>query len=65
MNESAPRPKPRRIRQIAVEVCALFQQEIDTLQLGLTEEEVEPYLERRRQIHELQTELETLRRRPS
>jgi len=65
MNGSAARPDPRRIRQIADEACELFQQEIDTLKLGLTEEEVEPYLERRRQIQELQTELVTLRRRPS
>jgi len=65
MNLSSPRPKPRRVRQIANKVCELFQQEIDTLKLGLTEEEVEPYLERRRQIHELQAELETMRPRPS
>jgi hypothetical protein len=65
MNGSVPRPEPRRIHQIADEVCALIQQEIDTLAQGLTEEEVEPYLERRRQIQELQAELETLRPRPS
>jgi hypothetical protein len=65
MNETAPRPKPRRTREIAVELCGLVQRQIDVLQRGLAEADLQDYLERRAQIDKLQAQVRTLRRRPS
>jgi hypothetical protein len=65
MNETSPRPRPRCARQIANEVCGLVQQQIDALQQGLGEGDLQEYLERREQINELQAEVKTLHRRPS
>jgi hypothetical protein len=65
MNASTPRIRPRRPYQIANELCELFQQQFDALQQGLAEGELDQYLQRRRQIDELQTQLKTLSPRPS
>ncbi len=47
------------------ELCDLFGQQFDALQNGQAEEELEQYLERRKRIHQLQTELKGLVVRPS
>ena len=60
MNGSALPLKPNRVHQIAAEICELFQQEIDALQHGLAEVDMEPYLERRARIYELRAELKAL-----
>ena len=65
MNLNAPRPGPRRTHQIANEICGLVQQQIDALQHGLAEDDLQEYLERRGQIDELQAQVRPLRRRPS
>ena len=65
MNGSVARPKPRSMRQLADELCTLFQRQIDTLQRGLSAEELDQYLLRREQIDELQVQLKALRSRPS
>ncbi len=65
MNGIAPRIRPRTVDDLSNQVCELFGQQFDALQQGLAEDELEPYLERRRRIHQLQTELKTLVPRPS
>ena len=65
MNETAPRPRPRWVRQIANELCGLVQEQIDALQRGLGENDLQEYLERSGQIDKLQAEVRTLHRRPS
>jgi hypothetical protein len=65
MKVSAPRPGPRRTREISIELCGLVQQQIDALQHGLAEADLQDYLERRAQIDKLQAQVKTLRRRPS
>lgn len=65
MNESSSRLRPRRVCQIADDVCELVQQQMDVLQQGLAEGELDQYLERRKQIHELQVELKALLPGPS
>jgi protein-arginine kinase activator protein McsA len=56
---------PGNIRQIAIELCDLLQQQFDTLQRGLNEEEMERYFEIREQINSLRGKLEDLCPRPS
>ena len=65
MNRSAPPSRAPSVRQIARELCQLFQLQIDTLQQGLQEEDFEHYLQRHQQILDLEALLKTLRRRPS
>jgi len=65
MNGISPRVRPRNVDDISNEVCDLFGQQFDALQQGLAEDELEQYLQRRRRIHQLQTELKTLAPRPS
>jgi hypothetical protein len=60
MSGCASQPVSRSARQIANEFCELVQQQIDTLQPGLTEVELEPYVEKCGQIHELHAELRAL-----
>lgn len=61
MNGTRPRPTPPGVNQIANELCELYQEQIDALQRGLAEAEMEQYLERRRQIDGLRARLEALR----
>jgi hypothetical protein len=65
MNEVSPRVRRRGIDELSSEVCELFEQQFDALQQDLSEVELEQYLERRRRIHQLQTELKTFVRLPS
>jgi hypothetical protein len=65
MNEISPRVRRRTVDDLSNELCELFGQQFDALQQGLAEVELEQYLERRGRIHQLQTELRTLVRRPS
>jgi hypothetical protein len=65
MNEISPRIRRRSIDELSSEVCELFGLQFDALQHELSEVELEPYLERRRRIHQLQMELKTFVRRPS
>jgi hypothetical protein len=53
------------MRQLADELCELFQQQIDTLKRGSSAEEMEQYLHRREQIDELHAQLKALRPPPS
>ena len=64
MNGSALPLKPNRVYQIATEVCELFQQQIDALQHGLAEAEIELYLERRGRIQALQAEMRASQTEP-
>jgi hypothetical protein len=57
MNAVAPRLRRRSTRELVNELCELFGKQFDALQQGLTEEELEQYLERRNTIHQVQTEL--------
>lgn len=59
MNAAAPRLRRRSLYELASELCELFGKQFDALQQGLTEEELEQYLERRSMIHQLQTELKS------
>jgi hypothetical protein len=61
MNGTRPRPAPPGVHQIANELCELYQEQIDALQRGAAEAEVEQYLERRKRIDELREGLEELR----
>jgi hypothetical protein len=65
MTRPPHRPRPRSLRQIAGELCRLFQQQIDVLQQGLSTGDLEQYLHRRGQIDELHARLKALRPRPS
>jgi hypothetical protein len=65
MNEVTSRLSRRSVYQLANELCELFAEQFDTLQQGLTEVELEQYLERRSRIHQLQTELKGKVSRPS
>ena len=65
MNEISPRIRRRGIDELSSEVCELFGQQFEALQQDLSEGELEQYLERRRKIHQLQTELKTFIPRPS
>jgi hypothetical protein len=65
MNRSASPSRPPSIRQIARELCQLFQLQIDALQQGLDEDNFEQYLQRHQQIVDLEALLKTLRHRPS
>lgn len=65
MNDVSPRVRRRSIDDLSNEVCDLFGQQFDALQQGLSDDELEQYLERRAQIHQLQTELKALIPRPS
>jgi hypothetical protein len=62
MNESVVNAMPRSISQIANELCALYQEQFDALQLGrladLPGTELERYRERSRRIAELRAEVE-------
>jgi hypothetical protein len=55
----------RSARELSDELCELFGQQFAALQQGKAEAELEQYLERRKQIHQLQTELKACVRRPS
>jgi hypothetical protein len=65
MNGVSPRVRPRSVDDLSNEVCQLFGQQFEALRQSLSELELEEYLERRRRIHQLQTELKALIRRPS
>ena len=65
MNGVARRLKRRSVAELANELCELFGEQFDALQQGLTEVELDQYLKRRIQIHQLQTELEGMASRPS
>jgi translation initiation factor 2B subunit (eIF-2B alpha/beta/delta family) len=65
MSRSAPSRRPRGAVRIARELCELFQQQIDALQQGLEEDNLEQYLERHAQIVECEAQLRALRRQPS
>jgi hypothetical protein len=65
MNERARIGTPRWVHQIANDICGLVQQQIDALQHGLVEADLQEYLERRGQIDKLQGEVRNLRRQPS
>jgi hypothetical protein len=65
MNEVPRRIERRSVRDFSNELCELFGQQFAALQQGEAEVDLEQYLERRRQIHQLQTELKASVRRPS
>jgi len=65
MNGVSPRLRPRSVDDLSKEVCELFGQQFEALQQGLSEDELEQYLGRRRLIHQLQNELKALVPRPS
>jgi hypothetical protein len=65
MNERPRSATPRWVHQIANEISGLVQQQIDTLQQGLVEGDLQEYIERRGQIDKLQGEVRNLRRQPS
>jgi hypothetical protein len=65
MNEVPNRIVGRSVRDFSNEICELFGQQFAALQQGQAEAELEQYLERRRRIHQLQTELKASVRRPS
>jgi hypothetical protein len=62
MNASRLPITPRTPRQIAQELCQLFQEQIDDLQRGSDLPNLERYLKRREQIAELEELLKKLRR---
>ncbi len=55
----------RSVQCLAIEICELFGEQFEALKRGLTEVELQQYLERRSRIHQLQTELENKVSRPS
>ncbi len=65
MNGVAARIRRRSVPDIANELCDLFALQFDRLQQGLAEDELEEYLERRKRIHQLQSEMEASVSRPS
>jgi hypothetical protein len=65
MNETGPRIRPQTIHELANELCKLFGEQFDALQLDLTEVELESYLKTRTRIHQLLTELKAMASRPS
>ncbi len=65
MNEVPCRIGRRSVRDLSTELCELFGLQFAALQQGQAEVELEQYLERRKQIHQLQTELKACVRRPS
>jgi hypothetical protein len=65
MNDVESRLRTRGVHDLSNELCEIFEQQFDALQHGLAELELEQYLERRRRIHQLQTELKTSVHRPS
>lgn len=65
MNQVPRRIGRRSVCDFSAELCELFGKQFATLQQGQAEVELEQYLERRRRIHQLQTELKASVRRPS
>jgi hypothetical protein len=65
MTEVSRRLRRRSADDLSNELRELFAQQFDALQNGQAEVELEQYLERRRRIHQLQTELKALVARPS
>ena len=65
MTEVSRRLRRRSADDLSNELCELFGQQFDALENGQAEVELEQYLERRRRIHQLQTELKTFVPRPS
>jgi translation initiation factor IF-1 len=59
------RLRGRGAEELSNELCELFGQQFDALQNGQVEVELEQYMERRKRIHQLQTELKMLVARPS
>jgi hypothetical protein len=57
MNAAAPRLRRRSVYQLANDLCELFGKQFDALRQGLTEVELEQYLERSSMIRQVQTEL--------
>jgi hypothetical protein len=65
MNEVPRRLARRSVRDFSNELCELFGQQFAALEQGQAEAELEQYLERRKLIHQLQTELKACVRQPS
>jgi hypothetical protein len=61
MNDAAPKLPTPNIYGVAKRLCQLYQEQVDALQYGtiagLPERDLKQYVERRRQIGELQAEL--------
>jgi hypothetical protein len=60
MNGDTRKLSRRSADDLSSELCELFGQQFGTLQKDLAEAELQEYLERRRRIHQLQTELKML-----
>ena len=65
MTQVSRRLRWRSADDLSNELRELFAQQFDALQNGQAEVELEQYLERRKRIHQLQTELKALVARPS
>jgi hypothetical protein len=65
MTQVSRRLRRRSADDLSNELRELFAQQFDALQNGQAEVELEQYLERRKRIHQLQTELKALVARPS
>jgi len=66
MNAAASTRLSRRsVYDLANELCELFGEQFNALQRGLTEVDLEQYLERRGRIHQLQTHLKGKVSQPS
>lgn len=55
----------RSANDLSNEICELFGEQFAALHQGLAEVELDQYLDRRRRIHELQTELKESIPQPS
>ena len=60
MNNSELAVNRRKLYEVASELCDLFQNQIDILRRGLTATGMEQYLNKKRQIQDLQAELKSL-----
>jgi hypothetical protein len=65
MNGDSRSLRRRSPNDLSNEICELFGQQFAALHQGLAEVELEQYLERRRRIHELHTELKASVPQPS
>jgi hypothetical protein len=65
IGDISTRPSRRTVYDLANELCDLFREQFDALKHGLTEVDLEQYLERRGRIHQLQSELKGKVPRPS
>ncbi len=65
MTEVSRRLRGRSANDLSNELCELFAQQFDALQNGQAAVELEQYLERRKRIHQLQSELKAQVARPS